>query len=305
MLVKHLVETTQHLRARVDVRTAVGLPGDRGADHVHHAQHPRALALQLLDGGQHVVRLARLGDRDVQGVGVDDRVAVAELGNAGLGGNPGQLLDQLGADLARVVRGAAAEDLDPAHPARLAGVQVEAAQVHGGEPVVDPAAQDAVHGVGLLGDLLVHVRVVAAHVVRLGLPLHGGRRGRRGRTLRRVRTEVVGLERAISPSSSVTTWRVWATRAATSEATNISFRRCRGRPGAVAGDHDAVVEVGVQHGPRCASTWRSASRTPSRVRRARVRWVSRRGGAAGARPPRRRSTATLFHHCQGWTGSRK
>ncbi|CAM5571486.1 hypothetical protein SBADM41S_00122 [Streptomyces badius] len=31
------------------------------------------------------------------------------------------------------------------------------------------------------------------------------------------------LSVAISPSSSVTTWRVWATRAATSEATNISF----------------------------------------------------------------------------------
>lgn len=167
----------------------------------------------------------------------------------GVGGDTGQLLDRLGTDLTRVVRGAAAEDLDPAHPARLAGVQVEAAQVHGGEPVVDPAAQDAVHGVGLLGDLLVHVRVVAAHVVRLGLPLHGGRRGRRGRALRGVRTEVVGLQGghlAVVQRDDLAGVGDQGGDVGGDE--HLLLADAEDDRGAVARDHDAVVEVGVQHG---------------------------------------------------------
>src|SRR5690606_32726084 len=118
-------------------------------------------------------------------VGVDDRVAVTELGGRlGVGGDARELLDHLRADHAGVVRGAAAEDLHTADAAGLAGVQVEAAQVHRGEAVVDPAAQHAVHGLGLLVDLLVHVRVVAAHVVGGGLPLHGGGLGGGPRALR-------------------------------------------------------------------------------------------------------------------------
>ena len=54
-----------------------------------------ALPLQLLDGHQRVQRLAGLADRDVERVGVDHRVPVAEFGGGlGVRGHPGQLLDQ-------------------------------------------------------------------------------------------------------------------------------------------------------------------------------------------------------------------
>ena len=84
-----------------------------------------------------------------------DRVAVAELrGRLGVGRDPGELLDQLGAHLADVVGRAAAEDLDPADRARLAGVHVQAAEVGGAEPLVEPAAQHPLDRVRLLEDLL-------------------------------------------------------------------------------------------------------------------------------------------------------
>ena len=83
-------------------------------------------------------------DGDVQRVRVDDRAAVAELaGRLGVGGDAGQLLDQGRAHLARVVGGAAAEELDPLDVAQLAGVQVDAAELRGGEPLVQAAHDSA------------------------------------------------------------------------------------------------------------------------------------------------------------------
>src|SRR6266545_3407922 len=76
--------------------------------------HCRAMALQFLDGGQRVVRLAGLADPDVERVGLHHGVAVAELrGRLGRGRDAGQVLDELRTDLARVVRRAAAEHQHP------------------------------------------------------------------------------------------------------------------------------------------------------------------------------------------------
>ena len=100
-------------------------------------------------------------------VRLDDRVAVAELaGGLGVGRDPGQLLDQPGAHLSDVVRRPAAEHLDPADRAQVARVHVEAAEVRGAEPLVEPAAQHPLGGLGLLEHLLVHERLVLAGVVR-------------------------------------------------------------------------------------------------------------------------------------------
>lgn len=153
------------------------------------------------------------------------------------------------ADEARVVRGAAAQDLDPADAARLARVQVQAAQVHGVEAVVDPAAQHAVDRVGLLGDLLVHVGVVTAHVVRGGLPLHGLRGGGGRRAGGRVGAEVVGLDGghlAVAEGDDLA--GVGDQRGDVRGDEHLLLADAEHHGGAVAGDDDAVGEVGVHDG---------------------------------------------------------
>ncbi len=89
-------------------------------------------------------------------------------------GDAGQLLDQLRADLARVVRRAAAEDLHPLEVARLTRRQVQAAEVRGGEALVEAAGEGAQDGRGLLVDLLAQEVLVPGRVVVRG----GGLRGR-------------------------------------------------------------------------------------------------------------------------------
>ena len=160
--VNDLVAATDISGPGVQVDAAVDLAGDGRADHVDDADHPAALALQLLHRGQGVDGLAGLADRDVERVRLDHRVAVAELGG-GLGGgrHPGQVLDQLRAQVTGVAGRAAAEDLHPAERAGLPDGQVEPAQVRGLETLVDAPAQRPLDGPRLLVDLLdQEVRVV-------------------------------------------------------------------------------------------------------------------------------------------------
>ncbi len=220
-------------------------------------------------------------------VGVDDRVAVAELGGGlGVRRDAGQLLDQLGADHARVVRGAAAEDLDPADRAGLAGVQVQPPRCDGGEPVVDAAAQHPVD------------RRRAAR----GSPCACTCRGRPGRTTSASHSTVVGclwsrrgprwyvrkssaLRVAISPSSRCTTWRVWATSAASVGGDeHLLLADAEDHRAAVAGDHDPVGEVGVQHGDAVGALDR-AQRLADLV----LEGVGLGAGDRGGRAPRCRS----------------
>ena len=167
------------LGAGVQVDAAVARAGDRAADDVDHAQHPAALALQLLHGGERVERLAGLADRDVQRVRVDHRVAVAELrGRLGVGGQPGQLLDQPRAELARVVGRAAAEDLHPAdraQPRARRGSRPPRCAVANRSSSRPRSARSTASGCSR--DLLVHEV----------------RRGRRARSRRRSQSTVVGL----------------------------------------------------------------------------------------------------------------
>ena len=201
----------------------------RAMARAHDVDQPDAapaLAADLLHGEQGVDGLAGLAHRDIEGVGLDDRVAVAELaGRLGVGGDPGELLDQRGTHLADVVGRAAAEDLHPPHGAQVAGVHVEAAEVRGAEALVEPAAQHRLRG---------------GRAAR-GSPCACRTRGRRRRTPRRrcrPRVAVLPVEArswcrivlkpaavtvAISPSSSIATVVVWRTIAARSEATYISL----------------------------------------------------------------------------------
>ncbi len=126
---------------------------------------------------------------------LDDGAAVAELGGRlGVGGDAGELLDELGADLAGVVRRATADDLHAAERAGLAGVEVEAAEVGDVEPAVEAAAQRAGHRLGLVGDLLEQVVLVAAGVVVPGVPVDGQRLLGGGAGVHGEGVEAVGLE---------------------------------------------------------------------------------------------------------------
>ena len=76
----------------------VTFAGDGRADDVDDGDDPSTLSLDLRHGGERVGGLSGLTDGDVQHVGLDDRVAVAELARRlGIGGNASQVLDQLGA----------------------------------------------------------------------------------------------------------------------------------------------------------------------------------------------------------------
>src|SRR5215475_5778499 len=121
----------------MQVDPAVALPCDRRPDDIDQAHDLAALALDLPDGESGVGGLARLADRHIERVGFDHRIAVAEFRRRlGIRRDPGQLFDQLCADLAYVVSGATAEDLDPPEAPQVAGPKVQPVQPGGPESLV-------------------------------------------------------------------------------------------------------------------------------------------------------------------------
>ena len=126
---------------------------------------------------------AGLADRDVEGVALDDRIAIAELRRRlRRRRNAREGFNEVGAGDSRVVRGAAAEELDPLDVEQFPGVEVESAEVRGVELVIEPSDECAHHGFALIQDFLVHeVRVPVAFVgVVLPLDRGGGFRDRAG-----------------------------------------------------------------------------------------------------------------------------
>ena len=160
----------------MDVDAAVARARDAAADGVDDAEHAPALALHLVHRRQRVGGLARLADRDVEAVLLDHRIAIAELRRRlGVGRHARERLDQVRAADARVVRRAAAEDLDALDVEQVARAQVQTAEVRGAELQVETALQRPLARLGLLEDLLEHEVLVRAAVVRLVAPLHGVR----------------------------------------------------------------------------------------------------------------------------------
>ncbi len=165
------------LRPRVQVDTAVALPGDRRAHHVDQADDLAALALDLPDRERRVRRLPGLAHRHVQRVRLDDRVPVAELRRRlRVRRDARQLLDHRRADLPHVVGRPAAQDLHPPEAAQLARGQVQPVQPRRAEPLVQPAPQHPLDGRRLLQDLLVHVVPVAVGVRVEDVQVDAGRR---------------------------------------------------------------------------------------------------------------------------------
>ena len=160
----------------VEVDPPVALTGDRRSDDVDEADDLAALALDLPHGEGGVGRLTRLAHRDVEGVRLDDGVAVAEL-RRGLGvrRDAGHLLDHQRAQLADVVRRPASQDLDAAEGAQLAWREVEAVEPGRAEAGVEPTAEHAGDRLGLLRDLLGHEVTVRPDLDVVGRHLDLGR----------------------------------------------------------------------------------------------------------------------------------
>src|ERR1700730_3214795 len=146
------------LGPRVHVDAAATFPSDRATDDVDDAEHLPTLALDLLYRSESLEGFARLADRDIQRVTLDDRVAIAEFGGGlGMRRQPCQLLDQLGADAAGKMGGAAAEDLDAPYVEQLMRGKLNSAEMARLKARLDAPAQGATHRLRLLDDLLAHV----------------------------------------------------------------------------------------------------------------------------------------------------
>ena len=185
----------RHLWPRVHVDPSVDFPGDAAADHVDDAEHAAAAAAYLLHRHQGVDGLARLADRDVERVALDDGVAIAELPRRlGRGGDAREGLDEVRAGDARVVGRAAAEELDPLHVEQLAGLQVESAEVRGVELAVEPTPERALDRLRLIENLLVHVVRVSVAFVGVVFPFDGNRELRDRPGVHRHRLEALGID---------------------------------------------------------------------------------------------------------------
>ena len=140
-----------------EVKTALDLPGDSGADHVHqpHGAGPAPLGLPYRSEG--IRGLAALGDADHQSAIGEDRVPVAELGSVlHLHRDAGQLLDHVLADEPGVPGSAAGGDHDPVEAFELVVGEVETPEPGVAFVLQQVPAQGIVEALGLLEDLLQH-----------------------------------------------------------------------------------------------------------------------------------------------------
>ncbi len=171
------------LGAGVGVDHRVGLARDRRAVGVADRQHPRALRARVPDRHQGVGGLARLADRDDQGVLGQDRVAVAELvGQLDLARDAGPVLDGVLGDQTRVERRAARDHDDLVDVAQLLLGQPHLVELQLAARRV-AAEQRVGDGVRLLEDLLAHEPVVAVLLGGRQVPVDVVRRALGGRAV--------------------------------------------------------------------------------------------------------------------------
>ena len=164
---QHLGRGDAHLGAGMQVDATAAGARDRRADDIHQADHVATLALDLLHGEQRVGGLARLTHRDVERVGLDDRVAVAELGRRfGVGWDSREVFDQRCPQLADVVGRPAPDGLHPFERSQVTRVEAQTVEAHRREPMVEASGEHAPQRLRLLEHLLVHERGVLADLSR-------------------------------------------------------------------------------------------------------------------------------------------
>ena len=180
------------LGPRVGVERSGGLARERRPHHVGDADDGRALGAGRLDRAERVRGLARLRERDHEGLGPEDRVAVAVLrAQVHLGGDPGEALQHEAADDGRVIGRAAGHQDDSLNPGDDLGIELHVGQHHGAALRLHAPP----HGVGgrarLLVDLLQHEVAVAALLGEDRIPEDA-----RGRPLHRGAVELGDLDPA-------------------------------------------------------------------------------------------------------------
>ena len=162
------------LRAGVGVEHRVGFARDLGTVGITHRQHPRSLGLGVAHGLQGVGGLTGLGDGDDEGLLVQHRVAVAELGcDLDLHRDAGPVLDGVLRQQPGVVGGTTGDDVDLLDVAEV--VVGEALLVEDDLAVDEAAGQGVADGGGLLVDFLHHEGVEAVLLGGLLVPVDGER----------------------------------------------------------------------------------------------------------------------------------
>ncbi len=138
---------------------------------VGNAQDAGSLALGLSHRLQRVHRLPRLGEGDKEGVGVNVRVAVAELaGDFALGWDTSQFFDYVFADHCCMAGSAHTSGDNAGEVANCLIVEVGGVEQHPIVMQVHPPADGIGQGAGLLVDLLLHKVLVATLLRRHRVP---------------------------------------------------------------------------------------------------------------------------------------
>ena len=170
-----------HLDPRARVEDPVDLLRDLRAHHVRDRQRPRAALAGQPQRVHRVARLARLGDADDEGVLRENRVAVAPFArDVGLARDAGPLLDDVAADDARVVGGAASRGR-PCGGGSAISSSVRPMSSKSSRLATDALADRVRDRLRLLVDLLEHEGLVAVLlgvlVVPVDLEFRPARRG--------------------------------------------------------------------------------------------------------------------------------
>ena len=160
------------LRAGPGIKHLCGFTRDGGADDVRHGKALRAETFRLLQCRERVARLARLADDDHQGILINNRRTVAELGrNIDLDGNARKLFNVILADQPRVIRRAAGDDVNLVERCEKLLVPTQFLHDEGFAVLGNARRHRIAHGFRLLVDLLEHEMLVAAFFRCLSIPV--------------------------------------------------------------------------------------------------------------------------------------
>ena len=158
-------------RSRVSRQHDIGFAGDGAFRHIHHRDGDLALGLGVTQRRQSVGSLARLRHEQRRAVLRIHRIAIAQFGgDIGFHRQPGQLLEPVFADHARIIGGTAGGDCET-RGACERGAQADAAMTHGRPRRIEIMGQGVTHHFGLFVDFLGHEMIVTALVHQRG----GGR----------------------------------------------------------------------------------------------------------------------------------
>lgn len=159
----------------MEVDASAGFTSDGGPDGVDEAGDESAFVGGLAHGGEGVGGFAGLGNGDDKVGGVDDGIAVSELGRLfDFGKDSGKVFDGVFSNEAGIHGGAATDDEDAVEFGKFARVEVEPGEEGAAAIGIEAAAQGVSNGLGLLEDFLEHVVFVTSFFSGVGGPVDLG-----------------------------------------------------------------------------------------------------------------------------------